>query len=174
MLLPMRLLKIIMLISIIINPGNGFAQDTPSHYFGFSLYPGPNSSMVSFGIITIFPDNSYKITALSQRDFYLQAMGMTYSKANPDTTDLFELYEIENIYVVDSLWKLRYAEYPFENQRKTEKGWANKDIIPSPGQFDILNQFGIRRLNDFCYGENAWKLLHVLQDPFWIRQYKMR
>ena len=150
---------------------SAYAQEKDQYYFGFSLYPDANSSMVSFGIIKISADGKKSVQHLSERDFMLQAAGMQASPANPDTVDLFKQYGISNYYVVDSLWKLKFAEYPFKGQRQTEKGWANKDFTPSDGQFSMLSQFGIRHIYDFCYGENAFLLLKAIQDPGWIARY---
>jgi len=148
-----------------------FSQTKNQYYFGFSLNPDANSGLVSFGILKITPDREKSIIRLNKRDFMLQAAGLQASLANPDTVDLFKRYNISNYYVVDSLWKLKYAEYPFLGQRQTEKGWANKDFSPSPGQFKILKHFGIEKAMDFCYGDNAFFLMRALQDPAWIARY---
>ena len=84
---------------------------------------------------------------------------------------------------MNDLWKLRYQEYLFTAGRdsignivyKNEGGWSTNDsisFIPSPSQQEILREFGIKRMSDFCYGENAFKLLHLLSDQNWLTAYK--
>jgi hypothetical protein len=86
---------------------------------------------------------------------------------------------------VDDLWRLAYSEYPYydkpaENAPKIGNtsnpngpgpGWAKEKHLPSEGQQAILKQYGVEFWNDIIHGENAFHLLHDMQDPTWVSTY---
>ena len=43
---------------------------------------------------------------------------------------------------------------------------------PSEGQIQILNKYGAVFFIDVIYGENAFHLLHDMQDPAWVSSYQ--
>lgn len=147
-----------------------YPQGEIKYYFGFSIFPDINASLISFGILKVTPDGKGTIIRRSRQDFILEMMGKQSTVANLDTANLFKINGI-SISTLDSLWKLKYSEYPYEGKNRSQKGWSNREFIPSKGQFKILNQFGIYKINDFCYGENAVSLLLSMQDPIWVRRY---
>ncbi|HEU4717436.1 MAG TPA: hypothetical protein VFU15_06375 [Bacteroidia bacterium] len=88
---------------------------------------------------------------------------------------------------VDNLWRLYCGEYPFfiqspvadtlhkqdiQDPGVSDAGWANDTLRPSDGQIGILQGYGVRFFTDIIYGENAFHLLHDMQDPAWVSNYK--
>jgi hypothetical protein len=73
---------------------------------------------------------------------------------------------------LDSLWKIRFSDYPFNNG--TEKGWSNEIRKPSPKQaIYIFENYGVRDVDlNYFMDTSFWKLLHDVQDPTWIANYR--
>ena len=74
---------------------------------------------------------------------------------------------------MDSLWKLRYSDYPFRNN--TDRGWSNELYKPSSNQAKFLyKNYGIYDI-DFNYfiDSNFWQILKDVQDENWINRYRM-
>ncbi|MBI3512111.1 MAG: hypothetical protein HY064_15745 [Bacteroidetes bacterium] len=173
---------------------------------GFSLMPGANSNPVSFNIVRKFDDPAKEITAysISKDQFTSIASGWGDNSANPDHTDFFAKYEIQNcgyhpdtiihriLYkggigcsTVDELWRLGYSEYPYYDQPAQTApkigntydpngpgpGWAKEKFSPDEGQQEILKHYGVTFWNDIFYGENAFHLLHDMQDDAWVSAY---
>lgn len=140
-------------------------------HFGFTLMTGMNNNLVRFGFVKIHEDGRKEYTWLSQKRFIMQAAGFESSKANKDTLNLFEKYEVDPG-LLDHLWKLRYQEYPFDVKENKETGWAAKQFVPGDKQWAYLKQnFNFGSLTEFCYGENFWRLLKSIQDPDFINHY---
>ncbi len=85
--------------------------------------------------------------------------------------------------IVDELWKLRYGEYPFavEGNKvsivdptapKVNAGWARNPNAPSEGQLQMLRPYGAVFIIDLIYGDNAFRLLHDMQDVAWQSRYR--
>ncbi|MBL4862357.1 MAG: hypothetical protein JKY09_05000 [Crocinitomicaceae bacterium] len=72
----------------------------------------------------------------------------------------------------DSLWKIRFSTYPFQNG--SERGWSNKYHKPSPLQEKYLHtRYGVGHVDgDFFLDTNFWLLLQDVRDPTWIQNYK--
>jgi hypothetical protein len=143
----------------------------PRYSFSISLISGANSTPVSFGIYRQNPDSTVEISYLTLSTFVRQAMGYEKSVANPDTINYFETYGIEPK-VLDILWKLKYDSYPYGNSQ--EKGWGTEMGVPTKGQYQMLNEFGIQRIVDYSFGDNVWKFLKKVSDPAWQIQYEQR
>ena len=141
---------------------------TVTGYFGISLMT-TYSGFVRYGFIQIKSTGEQKITWLSQEQFISQVTGQTVSKANPEKRNLLEEKGI-SVQTFDNLWKLRYAEYPYDGSN--EKGWAGRDFIPSESQWSFLNRnYHYKQIYQFLYGEDMWKLIKDCQDPDWQNQY---
>lgn len=165
-------------------------------FLGFMLLSGSNT-LVRFYEIHENEDHTLKYTQLTMDGFVYRAMGQERSKANPYGKNLFESYGIKDPNIVSALWKLRYKEYPYAVKRKTisnkpesektpeekeaerlanlpERGWGNNDKypeMPSPAQFMMLSKYGIKRLQDLCYGDMAFLLLKDMCDINWVSKY---
>jgi hypothetical protein len=72
----------------------------------------------------------------------------------------------------DSLWKIRFATYPFIN--RIEEGWSNKLHKPSLKQEKFLyDRYGVASVDANFFQDSAfWLILHDVTDPDWIRSYK--
>jgi len=44
--------------------------------------------------------------------------------------------------------------------------------VPDKSQVELLNSFGISRLNDFIFDQDVFNLLKAVNDPAWVNQYK--
>lgn len=141
------------------------------YYLGFNLLPTTSGSVVNFVEIKAEPGKQVSIRAITRESFLSQLAGVQMSKANPSGRNFFEDHNISNPFLVDSLWKLRYAEYPYMSNQ-TYKGWAGKPGVPSPDQMMLLQEFGITRMSDFCYGDDAINLLKAIDSGAWREKYK--
>jgi hypothetical protein len=140
-------------------------------HFGLSLATSSSGGMVRLGWIKIHEDGRQEIQWLTQRNFVMQASGQQPSRANPDRVNYFEKYQIRWD-VFDILWKLRYSEWPYDDERRQEQGWSGKMFVPSDAQWEYLGRnYGYSALSDFLHGENMWKLLQDVQDGNWVSQY---
>lgn len=87
---------------------------------------------------------------------------------------------------LEDLWRLAYSEYPFGNVTSSlpagspagvsnpigpGPGWARSPFKPSEGQIQILQSYGAATFIDIIYGDNAFHLLHDMQDPAWVSRY---
>lgn len=143
----------------------------PRYSFSISLISGANSSPVSFGIYRQNPDSTIEVIYLTKSAFIRQAMGYENSVANPDTINYFETYGIDPK-VIDLLWKLKYDSYPYGNNQ--EKGWGTEIGVPTKAQFQMLREFGMQGIVDYCFGDNLWKFLKKVNDPGWQIEYEQR
>ncbi len=88
---------------------------------------------------------------------------------------------------LDNLWKLAHSEWPYggmtsappsqQQQNISDpagpgNGWARDPNHPSDGQINILHEYGATFYIDIIYGENAFRLLHDMQDPTWVAKYQ--
>ena len=73
---------------------------------------------------------------------------------------------------LDSLWKIRFATYPFKH--RTDLGWSNKYHKPSPKQEKYLyDRYNVDHVDSkFFIDTNFWRLLKDVKDTSWIRNYK--
>lgn len=105
----------------------------------------------------------------------------------PDTIIHFILYKGGfGCSPLDDLWRLGYNEYPYGVETTSDKpadaqsivtpsgtgpGWAHSPFKPSDGQINILHNYGATDFIDIIYGDNAFHLLHDMQDPTWVARY---
>lgn len=124
---------------------------------------------------------------LRRDQFIYYFSGYYPSKFNPTRINYFEQYEIiGGVYVdsisnqkipycpaLDSLWKLRFNEFPLRGG--TERfGWAHDDLRPSGKQMEYLRErYHITEFkNEYILGEYFLQLLRDLTDEEWIANYK--
>jgi len=153
----------------------GEEKEKVTYYLGFRMIP-TFSSAIQFALLYIPNGEIEEITIISSATFIAYAKGMTKCKANPDKEDFVEKNGIENEDVLKDIWKLRYKDYPFKVQYMTDSaGWSTNDSfpsLPSVEQFKLLNNFGIYKISDFAYGDNAFGLLKSLENETWVSKYK--
>lgn len=154
------------------------AEDNPElkvtidAYFGISLMNTLDGGFIRYGFIQIKSTGETQITYLSEAEFMQQVTGQQKSKANPNQVNLLEEKRIM-WQTFEELWKLRYAEYPYDGARSTETGWAGRNFAPSVRQWSFLKQnYGYSEFSQFLYGESMWKLVRDSQDASWQNQYK--
>lgn len=123
---------------------------------------------------------------LTKELFIRYASGNWPSVYNPKRINYFEVNSIpcgcikdsfsrkEYTYCdpLDSLWKLRFASYPF--QGKLEDGWSQDLFRPSNKQLLFLkSQYDINSIDgQFFKDTSLWKLLKDVQDEKWIYSYR--
>jgi len=166
-------------------------------YLGFSLMPGPNSTLVTYKIIKVYSGEKvrYEQYNISRHEFLSIAMGLVESEANPKRENLFVKHEIKDCFyeqdtvmhrikydfamqcpVLDDLWRLRWGEYPLERRQGADDpgpGWAQDKLGISEGQFNILRGYGMNNsYNDPIFGDKAFQLLRDMQDAAWQSRYR--
>lgn len=123
---------------------------------------------------------------LRRDEFIYYFSGFYPSKYNPNRINYFDKYGIwGGIYVdsiskekipycpsLDSLWKIRYSEFPVGGSR--EKGWSNSDLNPSANQIKYLNErYNLKDFrSEYIIDTNFIHLLRDLTDSLWIDNYK--
>jgi hypothetical protein len=155
--------------------------------FGVRIAMGPNSQLTSFialrysGYGVLREKRSYNTT-----DFIKIISGEWPSNFNPEQQNLFVVEGINggvyknkqlqltqtNCPVFDSLWKLRWSDYPFQNGK--EKGWSKGLYKPSATQEIYLSQrYHFKQLDfEYIVDTNFWNLLRDVSDLNWIEAYK--
>jgi len=147
---------------------------TPTPYcFGVRVFT-TNWGVGQFYLIKVNAKNEIvNIDVLGKEQFIRQAMGKEQSLANPDKINLFQKYGVNDPNIVSSLWKIRYAKYPYKTS-DTTVGWTNNyenPFMPFPSQMKILKQYGFETINSYIYGDKFFKLLKDMEDPGWVRAY---
>lgn len=154
--------------------------------FGVQIRHMHTTKMYSF---VAFLDNGLELTyrkVLSDDDFVKFASGYWPSIYNPQRINLFEENEVgcgmfkdslllkalPYCFPVDSLWKIRYSEYPFLGH--TEAGWSGDYTKPSVRQAKYLEEnYLVKDVNqDYFLDTNLWKILRDVRDPEWIENYQ--
>lgn len=154
--------------------------------FGVQIRHLQTTKMHSF---VAFIDNGLELTykkILTDDDFVKYASGHWPNIYNPKRINLFEengvgcgmfqdslmLKAVPYCFPVDSLWKIRYSEYPF--QGGSEKGWSNDFTKPSSSQAKYLEEnYLVKDVNrDYFLDTNLWKILRDVRDSAWIDHYK--
>lgn len=165
-------MKIKILIVLLLFSIFSFSQEKKiaKYYLGFNIVDNGSGQLVHFGVIRVSPDGSTKVNYINRTNFFLQAAGEQESIANKDKINYWKTYKV-NAKTVMELWKLKYAEYPYE-KRDGNKGWAGLKYSASPSQLKFLSKYGFKRnITDFIYGEKCFQLLYDIQNPEWQSQY---
>jgi len=165
-------LKLLFILSILFIAPYSFAQKpkVAKYYLGYNIVENGSGELVHFGIIRISPDGSTKVTYMDKINFFLQAAGEQESIANKEKINYWKYYKV-NAKTVMQLWKLKYAEYPYERHDDT-KGWAGLKYSASQNQLRFLRKYGFNKgITSFIYGEKCFQLLYDIQNPEWQYQY---
>ena len=160
-------------------------EPTSRPIFGVRISIGSNSQINTY---VCYLENSRvlcKKRILDQASFIKIVSGYWPSIYNPNRINYFEENNIDcGITMgedekpitycppIDSLWKVRFATFPF--QHNSELGWSNKYNKPSPKQERYLYQrYNVGYIDsDFFLDTNMYLLLNDVIDPNWIRNYK--
>lgn len=151
------------------------SQNEKSYNAVFAINLQPNyQDLITYFILKVNDKGEVVDRIILKRDDWIrQIVGIQASIANPGGKNILKEAGINGPEVLDEIWKLRYAEHPYE-RRTPEKGWASKPRCPSPEQMNMLKQFGVQTLSDYIYGENLLKLLKAIEDPAWISEYQSK
>jgi hypothetical protein len=73
---------------------------------------------------------------------------------------------------LDSIWKIRWSDFPFNFGKDT--GWAGETRKPSNKQARYLyDTYGVYNIDlNFFEDTSFWKIMRDVQDPVWIENYK--
>jgi len=165
----------ILFLSVLLISISGFSQEKKlaKYYFGCKIIGNGMGGLVSYGIMRISPNGATNVTYMTKNNFFLQVAGVQDSKANPEKINNWRERKID-ARITKKLWKLKYAEYPYQRNEDTE-GWATLKYSASPGQIRFLSKYGFKKvISEFIYGENFFLLLKDMQSPEWQYEYSMQ
>lgn len=167
--------KIYFLLAIIMFYINIYSQNsnyTDGPYFAISLQPS-TQDIITFAIVDFNSKGEVtKRIFLKRTDWIRQIIGIQQSIANSEGKNILKEAGLESPDVIEELWKLRYAEWPYHGSK--DKGWAGKPRMPSEGQMLMLKKFGLNSLSDYIFGNNLIKLLQSMNDPAWVSEYQSK
>ena len=153
----------------------GEVEEEIECFLGFNLISSSVGGLSHFALIKPLENGKFEITQITKERFIRIAEGKQSSDANPKLINFFEKHEIDNSLIIGELWRLRYMNYPYHTLEQMGKGWSTNDSIPflpTDTQMQILNKYGMKRMSDYIYGENAFKLLYDMTNDQWRNNYK--
>ncbi len=192
----MKLLRFFFIIALLFSAAGIYAQANNGYVFVVKIAPSWRGLVTYYE--AFYNGRSFSETkALTKRQFVLRAAGLERSLANPQAENLWYKYgidlpvdrynkaKIKNNYmvnqgfptppVVDSLWKLRFAVYPYKTESLDTLGWTGNfknPYVPTHAQKVILARMGMDTTFYTIFGDNLFHLLKAMQDPQWIAKYK--
>lgn len=141
--------------------------------FGVRIIPTA-TGVGEYFIVKPMKDGCQIVQVLTFDSFLRQIMGKEESIANIQKKDYFQVYGINDPYIVAQLWRLRYYRYPFENFSNDTLGWTyNKanPFMPTTKQMKILSNYGLRSFSDIIFGENLFRLLKDMENIQWVENF---
>ena len=163
-----------------------YEQQTVRPVFGVRVSIGSNSQINHF---VYFLDNGRVLTkkrVCDEQTFIKIVSGHWPSIYNPKRINYFDenhigcgigqdsitLKDVPYCEPFDSLWKIRFATYPF--QHHADEGWSNKYHKPSPSQEKyIYDRYGVGSVDaNYFMDTSFWLLLQDVQDTMWIANYR--
>ncbi|MDQ3110095.1 MAG: hypothetical protein M3R17_09385 [Bacteroidota bacterium] len=125
-------------------------------------------------------------TANSKNENLFTKFEISHCGYIPDTIIHYVLYKGGlRCNPLDDLWRLAYSDHPYSNATPAVPanpssvttptgpgpGWARSPLRPSEGQIQILQSYGAETFIDVIYGDDAFHLLHDMQDAAWVSRY---
>lgn len=154
--------------------------------FGVKIGILPTGGLVQYAVIHYRGEKKISIQPVSKHELVNIASGKWPVPKTRKFHDFFDEQGIYNLHekdttkdppidfnaAMDSLWKIRFVEHPFDG--KYGKGWSQGDARPSLKQQEfIYNNYGVRGYDqDYFVDTSFFKLLHNVVDPEWIEYYK--
>jgi len=156
--------------------------------FGFTLNPNAQGEFYTLFIYSVLNGEVVESRPIRTESFILQMAGFEESPANIEGIDLFEEYGIRDCgprlvqgavrsglecLPIRNLWKLRYRDALVAGQGL---GWSAEESVPSPRQQIMLQAYRSSMHPHWqgpYIGKDALRLLRDMQDPEWVRLYKM-
>ncbi|HRH68724.1 MAG TPA: hypothetical protein PLB89_04365 [Flavobacteriales bacterium] len=183
----MRRILPIALLTLLACPLSERISAQARHEFGFSLNPTAQGGLHALFIYTVVDGVVLGNVPMRPQPFILQASGLMESKANLESVDLFDQYEIRDCGVwadtagiranlecspILDLWKLRYKN---GMGAQPGTGWAGEEFRPSERQQIILQLYRQPEYEHWhgpYFGKDAFRLLRDMQDPHWVETYQ--
>lgn len=179
------MLRLLLLMSWIVSASFAPAERAKG-CFGVRVSMGANGSICTYAC---WLDNGRILTnkrILDKDSFIKIVSGEWPSVYNPERINYFEAHGIEGGVIfdstqwkqitycqpLDSLWKIRFATYPFRHN--TEMGWSNKYHKPSPKQERyIYERYNVNSVDlNYFLDTNFWRLLQDVNDTNWVKNYR--
>ena len=155
-------------------------------FFGVRISFQANGELLSFIAYQQKGSQILNKRYLDKELFIRYASGVWPNIYNPKRINYFESYSLacgcikdsfsrkETLFCdpLDSLWKLRFASYPF--QGNMEDGWSQELYRPSNNQLKFLkHEYGINSIDGEYFRDTSfWKLLKDVQNENWIYAYR--
>lgn len=155
--------------------------------FGVRIAMGHNSTMTNFIALRYSADGALRERRQYERDDFIRILsGYWPSSFNPQRINYFEqenvlggvLYDSATLQqypycpALDSLWKIRFSDFPFRGGNET--GWSLDMYKPSVKQEQyLIDRYHIKHLDlDYIIDTNFWVLLRDVSDSTWIVNYR--
>lgn len=161
-------------------------KTSPQVGFGIKISIQGNGELLTYMVYQRNANQQIGKRFLTRDQFIKHASGYWPFPYNPKRINYFELNKIDcgctkdslfkieyiNCDPLDSLWKIRFAYYPF--QGKIDLGWSQDIFKPSTKQLRYLKEnYGIDNIDsDYFIDSSLWKLLANVQNEAWIYQYQ--
>ena len=156
----------------------------------FAVRVAPQATGEMITILAFFNNghtNSYK-KVLTLKEFCFFASGTWPSIYNRNRINLFELNGVDGGVLIDefsrkptypycpaidSLWKLRYDQYPYLGDARGD-GWSHDKWVPGERQMNfITSQYGVGAMDTQYFADTSfWKILRDVVDTTWIENYR--
>ena len=176
----------ILLVSVWLISVSVIKRSTVKPVFGVRVSIGVNSQVTTFAC---YLDNGRVLTKkriVDSETFVKIVSGFWPSIYNPKRENYFlsngidcsvgvdsiTLIKTPTCLPLESLWKIRFATYPFRGSG--ELGWSTKYHKPGLNQEVYLHErYGINHIDgDFFLDTSFWLLLNDVMDPIWVANYK--
>lgn len=156
--------------------------------FGVRIAMESNSQMTSYVALLYSQEGILRRKSTFKKDDFIRMLsGFWPSPFNPKRINYFEQENVfGGVYVndtllekipycpaFDSLWKIRWSDYPFRGSTDNF-GWSNGLYRPTETQEKyLIDRYRIRHLDfDYFIDTNFWILLRDVSDTAWIRNYR--
>ncbi len=179
------MLRLLLILSLLVSASFAPAERAKG-CFGVCVSMGADGSICTYAC---WLDNGRILTnkrILDKESFIKIVSGEWPSVYNPERINYFEEHGIEGGVIfdstewkdvaycqpLDSLWKIRFATYPFKHN--TEMGWSNKYHKPSPKQERyIYERYNVNSVDlNYFLDTNFWRLLQDVNDTNWVKNYR--
>ncbi|MDH4474568.1 MAG: hypothetical protein QE487_18335 [Fluviicola sp.] len=155
--------------------------------FGVRISMTHSSQMTSFIAIRYNSEGALREKRIFSREDFIKVLsGFWPSPFNPKRINYFEQENVlGGVYVndtflekipycpaFDSLWKIRYSDFPFRGG--SEVGWSNGLYKPVLSQEKyLIDRYHIKHLDqDYFIDTNFWVLLRDISDSTWRANYR--
>lgn len=156
------------------------------YHFGVGIFSGPQSSVLTYAIITTSGDQVIGTQIVNEQRFMYTIMGYWPHSANPQRINLLEANGVDSCFLYknqfdkiigfyakpfNDLWKIRYKEHPYKYDTN---GWGQNLYSPSPAQSRFLYQeYGVKHIQtEYFFGDTLYKLLKDVETESWVSKYK--